>query len=317
MNATAQSGRRASPKWRLLLAELRAPFLTASAVPVLVGTATAYYQTGAWHWPVFLWTLAGVALIHSGANVANDYYDHLSGNDAANTDFVRPFTGGSRLIQKGLLAPAEVRRLSLVCLALGGAIGIFLAVRCGWPVLLLGLVGIAGGVFYSAPPAQLAARGLGELTIAVNFGVLPVLGAHFVQTGRFSWEAALIALPVAILIAAVVFINQFQDCAADGAVGRRNWVVRLGRKRAARVFALLVGVWPLPLAAAIWTGAAPDTAWIALPPLALAAVAIPFARRYHDDPRRLTPANAATIAMHAAAGLLLAAALVWARLAER
>ncbi|MBN1556614.1 MAG: hypothetical protein JW951_00550, partial [Lentisphaerae bacterium] len=87
---------------------MRAEFLPASGIAVLVGTALARYETGAADWGAAGLLLAAVLLIHAGGNTANDYFDHRSGNDAANTRFVRPFTGGSRMIQRGLLAPREV-----------------------------------------------------------------------------------------------------------------------------------------------------------------------------------------------------------------
>lgn len=93
-DSSPTTGMNKKPKWLLILMAIRAPFLTASIVPVLLGASLAFFHSGTWHWSLFLWTLAAMALIHAGANVANDYFDHLSGNDEANVDFVRPFTGG-------------------------------------------------------------------------------------------------------------------------------------------------------------------------------------------------------------------------------
>jgi len=301
---------RRSPKWLLLLRELRAPFFTASVVPVLLGASLAFYHTGSWHWPLFLWALAGTVLVHAGANVANDYFDHLSGNDEANVVFVRPFTGGSRMIQNKLLSPREVLALSLVCFAAGSAIGLYLAVRVGLFLLILGVIGILGGFFYTAPPVSLVSRGIGELVIAINFGVLPVVGAYFVQTRSFRWDVVLFSLPVAVLISAVLFINQFQDYEADKAVGKRNWVVRLGRRRASQVFFFLMGAWMLPIIAAVLTGAGPALCLIALLPAVTAWKAMSTAAHYYDDPRKLTPANAMTVVTHLTVGVLLALALV-------
>lgn len=297
-------------KWILLLAELRAPFFTASVAPVLLGTALAFYQTGMWHWPLFLWTLAGMVLIHAGANVANDYFDHLSGNDKINVDYVRPFTGGSRMIQRGLLSPREVLCLSLICFAMGSAIGVYLSVRVGAFVLLLGVIGVAGGFFYTAPPLNLTSRAVGELVIAVNFGILPVLGVYYVQTKSFSWDAVILSLPVAFLIAAILFINQFQDFRADRAVGKRNWVVRLGRARSVWVYRLLMTLWTVPIIAAVLLKICPTLCLIALVPAIPAIKAIAIAGRHFDHPHELAPANALTVMIHLAVGVLLAVALI-------
>ena len=314
MNQTPTANSSRPPaKGLLLLAELRAPFFTGSAIPVLFGTALAYYHTGTCDWLLFSACLLGTVLIHAGANVANDYYDHRTGNDEANVDFVRPFTGGSRLIQKGLLTPAEVLALSLVCFAAGGAIGFWLFWRLGFPILVLGLLGAAGGFFYSAPPLFLASRGLGEAIVAFNFGVLPTVGAYFVQTRHISGTAAFLSLPLATLIAAVLFINQFQDCRADAAVGKRNWVVRLGRKKAAPVYGVLMAVWTLPIIAGLILRLLPLATLPALLIVLPAVKAVTIARRHYDEPQALAPANALTILSHAGVGLLLTLGMILGR----
>ncbi|TFH18216.1 MAG: 1,4-dihydroxy-2-naphthoate octaprenyltransferase [Lentisphaerales bacterium] len=299
------------PKFVLLLQELRAPFFTGSVVPILVGTSLAYYHTSIWNWPLFLLALVGIVLIHAGANVANDYFDHLSGNDAANRDFVRPFTGGSRMIQNNLLSPREVLALSLACFAMGSAIGIYLVMKAGWLLLALGVIGVLGGFFYTAPPISLVSRGIGEFVIGINFGGLPVIGAYYVQTQVVRWETVLFSLPVAFLIAAILFINQFQDYEADKAVGKRNWVVRLGRRKSAWVLAILMSVcWMLPIVAAVVFKVGPVLCLIALIPVLAAFKAIRTAFRHYDHPRHLAPANAMTIISHLAVGLLLSISLI-------
>jgi 1,4-dihydroxy-2-naphthoate octaprenyltransferase len=292
-----------------LLEELRAPFFMASAVPVLLGAALAHGHTGHLDWPLFLLTLAGVVLIHAGANTANDYYDHLSGNDAANTRYVRPFTGGSRLIQNGQLAPAHVLALSLCCFASGGLIGLYLMWQAGWGVALLGAAGIAGGFFYTAPPFKFGYRGWGEIIVALNFGVLPVAGAYYVQTHALPSALLLAALPIALLVTAILFINQFPDYEADRAVGKRNWVVRLGPARARPVYAALMLLWPLPIVAGVGLGLLPWTTLFALVGLPPAFAAIRIVWRHAEDPMRMVRANALTILIHLGVGLALAAAI--------
>src|SRR5690606_4781203 len=100
-----------------------------------------------------------------------------------------------------------------------------------------------------------AALGAGEVVTGLAFGLLPVAGTCYVLGGTVPPEAILLALPVTLLIAAVLFINQFQDSAADAAVGKRHWVVRLGRRRSARVYVALLVLWmPLLLAGTAWRG---------------------------------------------------------------
>ncbi|MFC1496878.1 1,4-dihydroxy-2-naphthoate octaprenyltransferase [Verrucomicrobiota bacterium] len=298
------------PKALLFLMELRAPFFTGSIVPILLGTSLAFYHTGNWHWPLFLLTLAAMTLIHAGANVANDYFDHINGNDEKNVDFVRPFTGGSRMIQNKLLTPREVLGLSLVCFAVGSAIGLYLVSQAGVFILVLGIIGVLGGFFYTAPPFFLVSRGIGELVIGINFGILPVVGAYFIQTGQFRWDIVLFSLPIAFLISAVLFINQFQDYEADKAVGKRHWVVRLGRRNAVKVFFMLMSIWMVPIIIAVLKGMGPLLCLIALAPIILASKAMLTAAKNYDHPKELAPANALTIITHLTIGILLAGTMV-------
>ena len=297
----------------ILLRELRAEFLPASVMPVFLGTAIAYMRTGAFDGSAFALTLAGVALIHLGTNVSNDYFDHRSGNDEFNTQFVRPFTGGSRLIQEGLLSPRAVLTLAIVLLSLAVAAGVALAATRGPLVIVLGAIGIASGLFYVAPPLRLASRGLGEIFIGINFGVLCVLGAHYVQTRTVTWECLVASLPLAVLIAAVVFINEFQDMEADARAGKRTLVVRLGRRKASRIYGFAAAAAFVPVVAGAASGLLPLHTLVSLAALPAALRAGSIARRRYDSPNELAPANALTIVTHTLAGALLVAAYLVAR----
>ena len=282
-------------------------------MPVLVGGSLVYHVTGVWDWPLFLVVLLGMLALHGGANTANDYFDHLSGADEANTEFVRPFTGGSRLIQNGVLSPGEVLGLSAGCFALAGAVGVFLVINCGVPILLLGLTGALCGFFYTGPPFKLVSRGVGEIVVGLNFGVLPVLGTYYVLAGEFSREALLVSFPVAILVMAILFINQFQDAPGDASTGKRHWVVRLGTRRASRVYAVMALGWPVVLVAAVAAGAAPPAVLAGLLGVPVAVFATLRALRFHGQSQELAPANAATIVLHLGVCVVMSAALIISR----
>ncbi|MFH0777762.1 MAG: 1,4-dihydroxy-2-naphthoate octaprenyltransferase [Candidatus Eisenbacteria bacterium] len=297
-------------KLLLLLEELRAPFFTASIMPVLVGTAVAWSEGEEISISLFLLTLLAGVCLHAGTNVANDYFDHRSGNDEINVEYVRPFTGGSRLIQKGLLSPRTVLVESLVLFGAGGVIGIYLAATRGVAILVLGLVGAFSGFFYTAPPVNIAGRGLGELVVGLNFGVLMTLGAYYVQAQHFSQAAFLASLPLAILIIDVLYINEFPDCAADRAVGKTHLVARLGKARAVWGYlALTLGAY-LSILIPVIAGAIPPYCLLAVLTLPLAMKAINVAVLNYADSRKLAPANAATIQIHLLTGLLIAAGFV-------
>ncbi len=294
----------------LLLEELRPPFLTASVVPVLLGAAVAWSESGEFSLSLFLLTLVAGVCVHAGTNVANDYFDHKSGNDEINVEYVRPFSGGSRLIQKGLLSPRAVLVESLVLFAIGGAIGVYLTVVVGPAILVLGIIGVFCGFFYTAPPVNIAAKGIGELTVGVNFGILMTLGSYYVQTGRFSVGAFLASLPVAILIADVLYINEFPDCTADKAVGKRHLVVRLGKERAVWGYLALTLAAYLAILIPVVTRAVPPYCLLALVTLPIAMKAINVAILNYADSTKLVPANAATIMLHLFVGLLVAAGFI-------
>ena len=288
----------------------RAPFFTGSLAPIIVGTATAFYEAGTMNWPFAALALLALVCLHAGANLANDYYDHVSGSDEINVTRAAPFTGGSRFIQDGRAQPWEILAASLVSLAFGAAIGVYLAVVTGWPILVLGILGGATGFFYTAPPLKLGYRGMGEPVVFLDFGLLPVLGAHYLQTGTFSTGAAVSGVSVGLLMTNVLWINQFQDLEADAAVSKRHWVVRLGRRASSRVHAALFALAYAAIIVGIVWRVLPAWAALGLLSFPLAVRASSASRKHHDHLDRLTPANVATIGTHFATSVLVALGLV-------
>jgi 1,4-dihydroxy-2-naphthoate octaprenyltransferase len=203
----------------------RPKFLVASAAPVLVGSCLGYATACTFSPLLFILALLAIMALHAGANMANDYYDHTSRNDWVNQN-PTPFSGGRRYIQQGIFSP---RATLLTALIAGAAIGIviFLLTQSVF-ILILGLVGLLGGFFYTAPPVQLGYRCIGELVIAMLFGLLPVYGSYYLQTESIDTIPLLPAAIVGILIFLVILVNEFPDVAADAAVNKRTLVVRLG-----------------------------------------------------------------------------------------
>jgi 1,4-dihydroxy-2-naphthoate octaprenyltransferase len=206
----------------------RPKFLVASAAPVLVGSAAGYAATGTFQPALFVLALLAITALHSGANITNDYYDHLSGNDWVNKN-PTPFSGGRRFIQEGILSARATLVAALLCLAVGSAIGVVIVLLTrSIFILIMGLIGLLGGFFYTARPIQLGYRCIGELVIAMLFGLLPVFGSYYLQTGTINTIPILPALIVSILIFLVILVNEFPDVAADAAVNKRTLVVRFG-----------------------------------------------------------------------------------------
>jgi 1,4-dihydroxy-2-naphthoate polyprenyltransferase len=206
----------------------RPKFLVASAAPVLVGSALAFAATGNFSPYLFVLALLAIMFLHSGANIANDYFDHTSRNDWLNQNLT-PFSGGRRYIQQGILSPKATLLLSLLALTAGAIVGIFIVyLTHSIFILILGLIGLLGGFFYTAPPLRLGYRSVGEPSIALLFGILPVYGSYYLQTQVIDVVPLIPAVIVGILIFLVILINEFPDVAADSAVNKRTLVVRLG-----------------------------------------------------------------------------------------
>jgi 1,4-dihydroxy-2-naphthoate octaprenyltransferase len=291
------------PLW---IIKTRAPFFTADIVPVVLGTTVAWALTGAFNLWYFLLTLIGAICLNAGTNMTNDYFDHTWGSDEVNTEFANPFTGGSRLIQMGLVKPKTFLWQGIGFFVTGSLVGILLFfVRGPW-VLWLGLVGVFSGYFYTAPPFRLVSAGLGEPLIGLSFGPLMVLGSYYTQTQTVAWEPVIASLPVGLLIALVVWINQFQDMQADASVGKNHWVVRLGRRRSTFVYGASLALVYLSLLAGVLFAGVTPFALLGLLTLPTAVKAYRVARVHYDHPRELTPANAATIQIHLLTGLLMA-----------
>lgn len=314
--------REKTSKVRAWLQEVKLGILPASTVPIFVGTAVAFGLHGVFHLDLFLLTLAAGIFLHWGADVANDYFDHredLSGSDDINVEFIRPYSGGSRTIQQGLLTPREVAIGSIVCYAVAGVIGLYLVLRLGWVILAFGGVGAFFGLFYSTPPIRLVKRGIGEIVIGVVFGFLMVVGSFYVQVQTpipLQWpliipfevffEAGFISIPPSILIALVLYINEFPDYVADRDAGKRTLVVRLGRKHASKGYAVMMAMVYAGIVVMVALDLVRIEALLGLATLPLAALGILTALRYYDRSERLAPANWATIVGQLLTGLFLA-----------
>ncbi len=309
---TVSEWTRLRQKLHIWYVNTRVPFLTAALVPVLLGTALAWFAVGGLHWGFFLLTLIAGLAMHAGTNVINDFFDYKSHNDDINREFIRPFSGGSRTIQLGLTSPLETLMLALFYFGIAIVLGLVLAWTRGWPILALGIVGTISGFFYTGYPFKWAHRGVGELVVGLNFGPLMALGAYYVQTQQWSWTPAIAAIPVGLLIAAVLYINEFPDFTADKAVGKRTLVVRLGKRRAVGLYALMVAGVVVSIVLGVALGALPAAALLGLLPMPLLVRATAYAYRHYASPFDMAPANGLTIVVHLAVGLLLALAYVWA-----
>ena len=218
-------------------AVVRAPFLTATIAPILLGSAIAYKQFGSFDWGIFWLVMFGGIFAQIGTNNINDYFDHRSRNDEMNK-LASPFNGGSRSIQSGLITPTNMLLLSIGFFSATFFIGLemnnqFFNGDWNSPLMYLGYLGLFLGIMYTGF-LKLAYNGLGDLAVFIGFGPLMVYGAAFMQnqavapTQTIDPVATLLySVPVGIFIALVLFINCFQDYNADKAANKNSWVVKL------------------------------------------------------------------------------------------
>lgn len=307
-----EKGRTIRPRLSLFWLALRTtrlPFLTATAVPVLLGIAVAA-SDGAFTWWTALLTLIGGSLAHLAINVTNDVFDTLSGADDANTTPTM-YSGGSRVAVYDLVT---IRGLAWLALALFGgaaAIGLALVAITGSMTLLwIGVAGIAVGIAYTAPPLKLVYRGLGEIAVAIGFGPIMLLGAYVVQTGRLAWEPFVLSLVPGILIALILFVNEIPDRRSDAEAGKRTLPVRFAPDivRTGYLVAAILAFGVIAGGAAV--GLLP---W----PTLVALVALPIALRVHsglkvhyDSPYTLMAVMGTNVSLNLVVGGLLLAAYV-------
>jgi 1,4-dihydroxy-2-naphthoate octaprenyltransferase len=294
----------APSRWALFVNATRLPFLTATLVPVLLGTMIAW-DDGLFNFGLFLLALLGASFFHLGTNVMNDYFDHKSGVDEANLT-PTPFSGGSRLVQRGMVEPTSIRNLAWGFYTAGTVVGTILLALTGPELLIFGLAGFLLGFLYTAPPVRLVHHGVGEIAVGLGFGPVMVLGAYWVQAGQLSTAAMYASIPVGILIAAVLYINEIPDRMWDDKAGKRTLITRISPDTAVTGYAILIVAAYLSIVVGVALGITPPATLISLLTISMAWSAFKTLRRHHGFAYRLIPANANTVFLHFFTGLLLA-----------
>jgi 1,4-dihydroxy-2-naphthoate octaprenyltransferase len=297
-------------QFKLWMKASRAPFFSASVIPVLVG-ATLAMREGSISFIGLCLALVVVISTHAGSNMINDYYD-ADGSDPLNQNF-SPFNGGSRVVQNRELTKGTLRKGAMVAYGIG-----FLAVIAGtmWKanpyVLLIGIAGAFLGYTYSATYTFGMGRGWGEIAVGAAFGPLAVLGSYLLQTNHLAWKAFLAGVPVGFLIMGVLILNEFPDIEPDQAVGKRNWLVRFGRgNRGMWVYlGVIIFAYLTILACVLFQVFSPQFL-ISLIPLPLVIWIVLRIRSYQKNNTGLVPAMMGNIGLHLLTGLLLCVG-IWA-----
>jgi len=287
---------------RIWTAAARVRTLPAAIAPVLVGTALAGYAH-LFHPLRFVAALVGAVFIQVGTNLSNDYSDARRGADAEDR------LGPVRVTAGGLVPPRHVLLATYFSFAVAVLAGAYLVAVAGWQLLLVGAASILAGVLYTGGPRPYGYEGLGEVFVFLFFGIVAVAGSFFVQARRLEWEAFALAVPVGLLAAGILVVNNFRDIDTDRRAGKRTLAVRLGRARTRNLFAAIV-LAAFVLAPITWL-AGPLRPWVLLAwaTLPLAVRVVRVVRSRTDGPA-LNEALARTAALQLAFCVLLSAGVL-------
>ena len=253
-------------------------FLFAGLLPYLLGAAWSYRVAGVFDVAMFWSGLGGVILAVIGVEAYNEYFDARMGTDRVfNPHDLPPVTDAVFWIGTAAFAAAL-------------AVGVYLTVRVGWPVLAFALLGGAAAIFYEAPPIRWSYRGLGEAVIALAYGPWMVLGSFYLHSRDLSWSALLASLVPGLLIMALAVVNAIPDFHQDRLVGKRNLVVRLGRERAVWLYLTLAVSSLVVVAVGVAVGAFPAACLATLLALPLLIASGRCAVRTFETPKAFLPA---------------------------
>jgi 1,4-dihydroxy-2-naphthoate polyprenyltransferase len=279
---------------------IRPATLTASAAPVLVGTAAAFADHGFAAGPA-LAALIGASLLQVGANFANDVFDFERGADNADR------LGPQRATQQGWISPEQMKRAMWTAFAGAMVAGIYLTAVAGWPVMALGLLSIAAAYLYTGGPKPYGYLGLGDLSVFLFFGFGAVTGTYFVQAHGVSPLVLWASVPIGALATAILVVNNLRDIETDARAGKLTLAVRLGERATRNYYQLLLAmayaVPPILLVRGL-ADASVMLAWISLP------IALRLASRMrHERGLALNGCLVQTARLEVIFGLLLAVGL--------
>jgi len=291
----------------LALRTTRLPFLSATIVPVVLGIAIAA-RHGSFDLLTAVLTVIGASFVQLGLNVANDVFDTAQGADDANLTPTK-FSGGSRVIQYGLVSFRQMAGIATFFYVGAGLIGLLLLALRGSPALLIiGVVGFIVSIGYTAPPLKFVYRGLGEIAVAVGFGPLMLLGGYVVQTGgTLSWEPVVASLPIALLVALILYVNEIPDRRGDARAGKRTLPVRLSKPTVIAIYRIAAIAAYVILVIGVVVGQLPIPALLALLSAPLALQVSRGLEPNYDNPYGLMAVMGVNVKVHLYAGLLLLA----------
>lgn len=282
----------------------------ASTVPMVLGVLLSWASNRGFSLFWMIISFIGIYLIEIGKNAINEVVDYMSGADInVDSEHRNDFSGGKKTIVDGILDVKQAAIIGILTMFLAACIGLLIVFFKEPLVIYAGIAGFGLAIIYSLPPFKLCYRGLGEITVGVVFGPLVLNGMYVVMAGQYELLPILVSIPVGLLIANVLWINQFPDYEADILANKRNWVVRLGKERSVNIYAAIfvltyisIGVIALYTLNPIWL--------VGLLSIPKAVKAVKNCKKNYNNISELLKSNEATIQVYVLNGILLGVAII-------
>lgn len=282
-------------------AALNPAIYSAAVIPVLVGTAAAFAQTGSLDGLRFSLAVVSLVLIQAWINLTNDVFDGETGVDRNKPWSLVNLTGKAGLI----LA------IGNTCLILGGAGFMLLAwLQQDWTIVYATVLGCILGYSYQGPPLRFSYRGWGEVISFTCFGPIAVMVSTYSQTQQWSALSFAASLIVGTLTSLILYTHHFPQMEDDRTFGKRTPIVQWGTALAAKRYVWLVVLLYGWLTVAVGLGLLPLTALGILLTVPLALKVYSWVNLYHDQPEQVGLAMPMVIQLHFLGGVLLAVGLV-------
>ncbi len=286
------------------------PFsFTVSVIPPILGTVLAVLGNPGLeiNWFRFILTVIGCVTAHSGANLLSDYYDYKVRVDREGT------FGSSGLLVDKIMQPGQILKGGVIAISVALGIGLYLVFVTPNPMLLLGVIFIGGifAVFYTANPFAFKYNALGDIAVFISFGSAMVLGAYYVQVHSFSWAPVLYALPIALLVDAILHSNNLRDIENDEAVDIKTIPILVGEKVSKWMYyGLILGAYLLILILIVWAGL-PMLSLLTFLSLPLAVKLVRMVRDKEKMPKKqFAMIDAATAQCHLTFGALMIISII-------
>lgn len=196
--------------------------LPTSLSPVIIASGYAFHY-GKLNIPVAIVCALFAITAQIASNFANDYFDFKNGSDKPGR------VGPRRAVASGDISPKKMLTAIIVTLAVAAALGCSLIPFGGWPLVMLGVIIMAFAVLYSTGPYPLSYHGLGEVTVFIFFGLVPVCATYWLQTGTIHGDVLYGAVASGLLSVNILLVNNYRDAETDAADGKRTAVVILGK----------------------------------------------------------------------------------------